>query len=142
MKSLRTVRNEPRAAEPLCDPSPAKRAAGASAGAISAPGGGRRDSRSSLPGPSAGWRLPSGQLLVEYALQTCFTGSPFDRTPFHADKDLAAQARPDVPAGEETLVTQGVHRLQSAINRESAEAASPASKRAAESRPGKERTRS
>lgn len=33
-------------------------------------------------GPASGWRLPSGQLLVEYALQTCFTGSPLARPAF------------------------------------------------------------
>ncbi|MBK7929991.1 MAG: hypothetical protein IPJ98_21705 [Bryobacterales bacterium] len=32
--------------------------------------------------PASGWRLPSGQLLVEYALQTCFTGSPLARPAF------------------------------------------------------------
>lgn len=127
MKSLRTVRQEGRPAEssagtPSCDTP-----------AVASPAGEpRRDSRVSLPGPSAGWRLPSGQLLVEYALQTCFTGSPFDRSPFQADKakegELASQSGRETAAGEDQ-VSLGIHRLHAAVDREAHRSSPVAAKR-------------
>lgn len=118
MKSLRTIRQDPKPAEPVRDTAPTHRAAGISAAGAASSGDARRDSRSSLPGPSAGWRLPSGQLLVEYALQTCFTGSPFERSPF--------QAEPADPNSASTKVSQGIQRLHAAVSRENANKASAA----------------
>ena len=112
MKSLRTIRQDPKPAEPVREAALTHRAAGASAAGAASSGDARRESRTSLPGPSAGWRLPSGQLLVEYALQTCFTGSPFERSPFQADP-----ADPNSGSGK---VSEGIQRLHAAVSRETA----------------------
>lgn len=151
MKSLRTIRHGVKPTEPARASVHASRAAGASAGTVSLTGNGRRESRSSLPGPSAGWRLPSGQLLVEYALQTCFTGSPFDRSPFQTEKEGEAEIQSGVPTASETLITQGLHSLQAAVSREASTITSPAPRRTSAARSnassnkalaGKERPRS
>ena len=145
MKSGQTTRQDLTRAEPAGDSIPANRAAGASASAA------RRDSRAALPGHSAGWRLPSGQLLVEYALQTCFTGSPFDRSPFQSGTEQGVDTPEGASAGNEAKVAQGLGRLQAAIDREDSTAPVPATRRAPTARPdsssakstaGKERARS
>jgi hypothetical protein len=148
MKSLRTIRHEFKPAEPARDPAPANRTAGAAAGAAAPAPNRRRESRSALPGPSSGWRLPSGQLLVEYALQTCFTGSPFERSPFQGDQPARTESAGAAPPADESapmgLPSAGLHRLNAAVGRESASPEPPAVKRAggAKPAPGKARSRS
>lgn len=131
MKSLRTIRHEFKPAEPARDPAPANRA---TAGASGAAQNARRESRSTLPGPFPGWRLPSGQLLVEYALQTCFTGSPFERSPFQGDQPARAESAGAVPQADDPgrvgLPSPGLHRLQAAVGREAASPETIVSKRA------------
>ena len=139
MKSLRTFRPESKPEEPVRDSVQTPRAGGAPSDNST---GSRRDQRSSLPGASAGWRLPSGQLLVEYALQTCFTGSPFNRAPFQAEKEAETDPMAGATNENESPVTQGIRRLHAAVDRESSEASAPASKRTAAARAGKERSRS
>jgi hypothetical protein len=139
MKSLRTIRPEPKPEEPVRNCGQTPRAGGASADTANST---RREQRSSPHGPSAGWRLPSGQLLVEYALQTCFTGSPFDRSPFQAGKEKEAEPTSVAATGNDSLVTQGIRRLHAAVDRESSGASTPAPKGIATARAGKERSRS
>jgi hypothetical protein len=87
------------------------------------PGSGRPESRS--PGvpvrPVPGWRLPSGQLLVEYALRAGFVSSPLLlRWPL---------VTPELAEAE----VSSLLRLENAVGRESSTAA-------AESRPARKRT--
>lgn len=76
--------------------------------------------------PGSGWRLPSGQLLVEYALQTCFTGSPLARPAFAAgakEPDGGESAALDTQAG----ISQQLNNLSGALG---GPTTAPASRRA------------
>lgn len=139
MKSLRTIRPESKPDEQVRD---SRQPAGAGGAPSDISTSGRREQRSPLPGSSAGWRLPSGQLLVEYAIQTCFTGSPFNRSPFQAEKETQTEHIPAATSEDESPVTQGIRRLHAAVDRESPEASTPAHKRTATGRSGKGRSRS
>jgi len=120
MKSVRTTRPPVTQAHPAAEPAAASGPAGSPMGSAEHA---RKESRSASPGHGAGWRLPSGQLLIEYALQTCFTGSPFDRPPFQAGQEQGPDAEPggqtgaSAGAAEDTRVSQGLQRLQNAVER-------------------------
>lgn len=77
----------------------------------------RRPARAAGSNPGAGWRLPSGQLLVEYALQTCFTGSPFQRPAFPIGGQDAAGP---VHGEEQHDLSQQLHSLQNAVGKANA----------------------
>ena len=148
MKSLRTIRLVPAAAEPARDSVPVNRSSRALASASNPAGNARREYPSSLPGPSAGWRLPSGQLLVEYALQTCFTGSPFGRSPFQpgqeGESEPALSASVLRGAAEPVAPSPGLERLHAAVGGEDSGSAEPSPRRTTAPRnsTSKERSRS
>jgi len=100
--------------------------------------------------PASSWRLPSGQLLVEYALQTCFAGSPLARPAFAAGAKEGDGGEPAILEDHNTLADQ-LTRLHGAVGGSQAPAPSRRNGRAAAQTPpvkrvrragGKERARS
>lgn len=100
--------------------------------------------------PASGWRLPSGQLLVEYALQTCFAGSPLARPAFAAGAKEGDGGEPATLEAHNTLADQ-LTSLHGAVGGSQAPAPSRRNGRATAQTPpakrvrragGKERARS
>lgn len=80
--------------------------------------------------PASGWRLPSGQLLVEYALQTCFTGSPLARPAFSSAGKVQEGADAAALETQQDL-SQQLTSLQGALSGSAAPAPQKRGKRAA-----------
>lgn len=120
MKSARTSRHghetPQQAGEPVrTGPVPATGAAPAA----------QRTAQGSASGAGLSWRLPSGQLLTEYALRTCFTGPLLNRTPFERPAAAGSDPRENPQTDASSRISQELRHLQEALAGKRAQAANP-----------------
>lgn len=110
MKSVRTSRQRQETPQPAAKPvllSPVPVAGAAQPGHRTAQTGGS--------GAGSAWRLPSGQLLTEYALRTCFTGPLLNRTPFERPLGGEGDPRENSRLDASSLISQELRNLQKAL---------------------------
>lgn len=120
MKSARTSRQGNETPQPAGEP--VRTAPAPVAGAAPAS---HRTGQGSATGTGLSWRLPSGQLLTEYALRTCFTGPLLNRTPFERPTAAGSDPGENPQADVTSLLSQELRNLQEALGGKREQAGKP-----------------